>query len=176
MPLYIYDHVRLWFFCLHFLGGNSAIRDNQYIAEFCKSSIIGRTEETIELKGMDKVLHGVIHMPRSYGNRSEARSCMVTIRGLKDAVIVFSHKRRNTTNGPCLRQNATARSSLVIDNEVHEGPCSEQRMDFRSITDITLKEDKQMQPGFTIFFTGKLWILYYALWLCLIRSRQNYRF
>ena len=139
-----------------FRSDYSAKTYSQYSAEFCISTIIGRTEETIELKGMDKVLHGVIHMPRSYGNRSEARSCMVTIRGLKDAVIVFSHKRRNTTNGPCLRQNATARSSLVIDNEVHEGPCSEQRMDFRSITDITLKEDKQMQPGFTIFFTGKL--------------------
>ena len=142
------------FFCFYFLGDNSAISDYQYSAEFCKSSIIGRTEETIELEGMDKVLHGLIHMPKSYGNRNEARSCMVTIRGLKDAVIVLTHKRRNTNNGPCLRQNATARSSLVIGNKVHEGPCSEQRVNFRSITDITLKEDKHIQPGFTIYFTG----------------------
>ena len=139
---------------LLFLGDYSAKSYSQYSAEFCKSTIIGRTEETIELEGMDKVLHGMIHMPMSYGNRSEARSCMVTIRGLKDAVIVFSHKRRNTTNGPCLRQNATAESSWVIDNEVLKGPCSEQRVNFRSITDITLKEDKHIQPGFTIYFTG----------------------
>ena len=79
---------------------------------------------------------------------------MVTIRGLKDAVIVLSHKRRNATNGPCLRQNVTAESSWVIDSKVLEGPCSEQRVNFRSITDITLKEDKHIQPGFTIYFTG----------------------
>ena len=128
--------------------------DYQYSAEFCKSTIIGRTEETIELKGMDKVLRGVIHMPKSYGNRSEARLCMVTIRGLKDAVIVLSHKRRNATNGPCLRQNVTAESSWVIDTTVHEESCLEQRVNFRSIMEVTLKEDKPVQPGFTIHFTG----------------------
>ena len=103
---------------------------------------------------MDKVLRGVIHMPKSYGNRSEARLCMVTIRGLKDAVIVLSHKRRNATNGPCLRQNVTAESSWVIDTTVHEESCLEQRVNFRSIMEVTLKEDKPVQPGFTIHFTG----------------------
>ena len=121
---------------------------------------------------MDKVLRGVIHMPKSYGNRSEARMCMVTIRGLKDAVIVLSHKRRNAINGPCLRQNVTAKTSWVIDNELHEGPCSEQRVNFRSIMEVTLKEKKPVQPGFTIHFTGNLLTFDYTIWLCLIRSRQ----
>ena len=132
---------------LSFAGDESEMINVKLTAEFCRSPGSNSDEEEIVLGDIEKVKQGTIHMPTSYGNRSDPGQCIVTIRGIGDSVIIFSHKRQNAANGPCLRQT-------VIDDAIHEGPCSEQRVPFRGITEIILRENRLVQPAFIIHFTG----------------------
>ena len=86
-------------------------------------------------------------MPGSYGNHTKSKHCVVTFSGQGNGIIIFNHQRLNAANGPCLRQN-------TIGNEIHDGPCLEQRVYFRRETEITLIIGEPVQPGFVIYFKG----------------------
>ena len=128
---------------------------SKVFTEFCKSLDRKSVNELIQLENMDRVRHGAIHMPESYGNTTKPKQCVVTLSGPRNGIIIFKHQRLNSGSGPCMREN-------VISNIVHEGPCSEQRVHFSRTTKITLIIGKQIQPGFVIYFTGihvvKVWL------------------
>ena len=117
-----------------------------HYAEFCKSL---DSASKIELENMDTVSGGAIHMPGSYGNHTKSKRCVVTFSGQGNGIIIFNHQRLNAANGPCLIQK-------LIDIEIHEGPCLEQRVYFRRETEITLIIGEPVQPGFVIYFKGTL--------------------
>ena len=118
-------------------------------AEFCKSLDSASNNTKIELENMDTVSGGMIHMPVSYGNHTKSKRCVVTFSGQGNGIIIFNHQRLNAANGPCLIQK-------LIDIEIHEGPCLEQRVYFRRETEITLVIGEPVQPGFVIYFKGTL--------------------
>ena len=118
-------------------------------AEFCKSLDSASSNTEIELENMDTVSAGAIHMPVSYGNHTKSKHCVVTFSGQGNGIIIFNHQRLNSANGPCLKQK-------TIDNEIHDGPCLEQRVYFRQETKITLIIGEPVLPGFVIYFKGTL--------------------
>ena len=97
---------------------------------------------------MNKVNHGHIRMPESHVNQSITRFCNVTFSGSANGIIVFHHQRlSNATRGLCLKDG-------VINDDIYEGSCSDQRVHFSKVTTITLSVRKPIQDNFILHFTG----------------------
>ena len=132
-----------------FTGANAALAEAKLSAQFCKSINVNLIyEEEIQLTNMNKVNHGHIRMPESHVNQSITRSCSVTFSGSANGIIIFHHQRlSNATRGQCLKDG-------VINEDIYEGPCSDQRVHFSSVTTITLSVRKPIQDNFILHFTG----------------------
>ena len=132
-----------------FTGANAGVVKEKLSAQFCKSiSVNLKYKEEIQLTNMNKVNHGHIRMPESHVNQSITRSCNVTFTGSANGIIIFHHQRlSNATRSLCLKDG-------VINDDIYEGPCSDQRVHFSKVTTIALAVAKPIQDNFILHFTG----------------------
>ena len=75
------------------LVGGAATHHRKVFTEFCKSSNHKSVNELIQLENMERVRHGAIHMPESYGNTTEPKRCVVTLSGPRNGIIIFKRTR-----------------------------------------------------------------------------------
>ena len=132
-----------------FTGANAGLVKEKLSAQFCKTiNIKLKYEEEIQVTNMNEVSHGHIRMPESHVNQSITRFCNVTFSGSANGIIVFHHQRlSNATRGLCLKDG-------VINDDIYEGSCSDQRVHFSKVTTITLSVRKPIQDNFILHFTG----------------------
>ena len=75
------------------LAGDADRHHQKIFTEFCKSSNHKSVNELIQLENMDRVRHGAIHMPESYGNTTKPKRCVVILSGPRNGIIIFKHPK-----------------------------------------------------------------------------------